>query len=67
MAILRMATCDKLCEAGLVRRYGEQANDPVVRSRLDYELQVIHKMGFDTYFLIVWDLCRYSREQQHLV
>ena len=53
----------ELCEAGLVRRYGERANDPVVRSRLDYELQVIHKMGFDTYFLIVWDLCRYSRDQ----
>ncbi len=52
----------QLCEEGLTRRYGEQANDPTVRSRLDYELQVIHKMGFDTYFLIVWDLCRYSRE-----
>ncbi len=53
----------ELCEAGLVRRYGERATDPVVRQRLDYELQVIHKMGFDTYFLIVWDLCRYSRDQ----
>jgi DNA polymerase-3 subunit alpha len=53
----------ELCEAGLARRYGEGANDPVVRQRLDYELQVIHKMGFDTYFLIVWDLCRYAREQ----
>ncbi len=53
----------ELCEAGLQRRYGERASDPTVRSRLDYELQVIHKMGFDTYFLIVWDLCRYAREQ----
>ncbi len=53
----------QLCETGLTRRYGERANDPQVRERLDYELQVIHKMGFDTYFLIVWDLCRYSREQ----
>ncbi len=53
----------QLCEEGLTRRYGERANDPVVRQRLDYELQVIHKMGFDTYFLIVWDLCRYSRGQ----
>ena len=34
-----------------------------IRQRLDYELGVIHKMGFDTYFLIVWDLCRYAREQ----
>jgi len=53
----------QLCEAGLTRRYGEHANDPQVRQRLDYELQVIHKMGFDTYFLIVWDLCRYARER----
>jgi DNA polymerase III subunit alpha len=36
---------------------------PVVRQRLDYELGIIHQMGFDTYFLIVWDLCRYAREQ----
>jgi DNA polymerase III subunit alpha len=53
----------QLCEEGLNRRYGEHATDPMVRERLDYELQVIHKMGFDTYFLIVWDLCRYAREQ----
>ena len=32
------------------------------RERLEYELGVVHKMGFDAYFLIVWDLCRYARE-----
>ena len=53
----------QLCEAGLTRRYGARTDDPLVRQRLDYELQVIHKMGFDTYFLIVWDLCRYARER----
>jgi DNA polymerase-3 subunit alpha len=53
----------ELCEAGLTRRYAEQATDSSVRSRLDYELRVIHKMGFDAYFLIVWDLCRYARQQ----
>lgn len=52
-----------LCESGLERRYGSRANDPVVLERLNYELGVIHSMGFDTYFLIVWDLCRYAREQ----
>jgi DNA polymerase-3 subunit alpha len=52
-----------LCEAGLKRRYGERANDPVVRKRLDYELKVIHEMGFDTYFLIVWDLCHHARQE----
>ncbi|NPV77952.1 MAG: DNA polymerase III subunit alpha [Anaerolineae bacterium] len=51
----------KLCEEGLLRRYGSRASDAEVRERLDYELSVIHEMGFDAYFLIVWDLCRYAR------
>jgi len=51
-----------LCEEGLRRRYGERADHPQVRQRLEYELDVIHQMGFDTYFLIVWDLCRHARE-----
>ncbi len=49
-----------LCEKGLRERYEEIT--PAIRERLDYELDVIHRMGFDTYFLIVWDLCRFSRE-----
>ena len=53
----------QLCESGLERRYGSHKDDPEVRQRLEYELEIIHKMGFDTYFLIVWDLCRYAREQ----
>ncbi|OGO18597.1 MAG: DNA polymerase III subunit alpha [Chloroflexi bacterium RBG_16_48_8] len=52
-----------LCEKGLSNRYDSRSSDPVVRQRLDYELTVIHQMGFDTYFLIVWDLCRYAKEQ----
>jgi DNA polymerase-3 subunit alpha len=51
-----------LCEQGLQRRYGNKASDPKIRQRLDYELRVIHDMGFDAYFLIVWDLCRHARE-----
>ncbi|MBI4928447.1 MAG: DNA polymerase III subunit alpha [Anaerolineae bacterium] len=50
-----------LCEEGLRRRYGPRANNPEVRERLEYELGVIHQMGFDAYFLIVWDLCVYSK------
>ncbi len=51
----------QLCEQGLQERYGAQAENPEIRKRLEYELQVIHEMGFDAYFLIVWDLCRYAR------
>jgi DNA polymerase-3 subunit alpha len=52
----------QLCEQGLQRRYGNKASAPEIRQRLDYELRVIHDMGFDAYFLIVWDLCRHARE-----
>ena len=52
-----------LCETGLRKRYGSHTNDPEIRERLDYELGIIHKMGFDAYFLIVWDLCRFAREE----
>jgi DNA polymerase-3 subunit alpha len=50
------------CEAGLRRRYPNRFESREVRDRLDYELGIINQMGFDTYFLIVWDLCRYARE-----
>lgn len=53
----------ELCEQGFSRRYGAQATEALYRERLEYELGVIHTMGFDTYFLIVWDLCRFAREQ----
>ncbi len=45
---------------GAARRYG----DPVpsaVAERVAYELDVIEKMGFPAYFLIVADLCEYAR------
>jgi len=53
----------EVCEKGLRHRYGERADSPEVRERLEHELAVIHKMGFDTYFLIVWDLCRFAAER----
>jgi DNA polymerase-3 subunit alpha len=51
-----------LCEIGLRWRFGERAErDPVLRERLDRELDIISSMGFETYFLIVWDLCEFAR------
>ncbi len=51
-----------LCEQGLEKRYGARKNDSNIRERLNFELDVIHTMGFDSYFLIVWDLCRFAAE-----
>ncbi len=55
----------QLCENGLIWRYGQdRANqDPILKERLDYELGIIHTMGFDAYFLIVWDLCQFARQE----
>ncbi len=52
-----------LTEEGLRWRYGARADDPAIRARMDYELKIIHEMGFDVYFLIVWDLCMYARRR----
>jgi DNA polymerase-3 subunit alpha len=52
-----------LCEMGLRWRYSERAEEADVQARLEHELSIIHSMGFDTYFLIVWDLCMAARRR----
>src|ERR1700690_2737603 len=47
-----------LCEVGARKRYGDRATSQDVRERLDYELGIVNKMGFNAYFLIVSDLCQ---------
>lgn len=51
-----------LCNIGMEWRFGSRADDPDLRARLEYELGVIKSMGYNTYFLIVWDLCEYARQ-----
>jgi DNA polymerase-3 subunit alpha len=53
----------EICEKGLQKRYQNRAKDKEIRERLEYELDIIKSMGFDTYFLIVWDLIQYAQEQ----
>ena len=53
----------KLCDDGLHLRYGNYEDKPEIVERLEYELGIIDEMGFNAYFLIVWDLCRYSRDE----
>jgi DNA polymerase-3 subunit alpha len=48
-------------EEGLRKRYGDPA-PAAARERMEMELEVIHRMGFDAYFLIVWDFIRYAKE-----
>lgn len=51
---------DRLLEEGLGRFYGP--GHEAARARVDYEKRVIRELGFVSYFLIVWDLVRWSRE-----
>jgi DNA polymerase-3 subunit alpha len=51
----------KLCFEGLEKRFGERAKEPALRERLDFELNVLAKTGFTSYFLIVWDFIHYAK------
>lgn len=52
-----------LCYDGLERRYGSEAlqGESIYRTRLESELEVIEKMGYVEYFLIVWDFIHYAK------
>ncbi len=52
----------RMSEEGMRRLYGPQPAEEVTR-RLDYELDVIGRMGFVDYYLIVWDFIRYAKSQ----
>jgi DNA polymerase-3 subunit alpha len=41
---------------------GKTVDQPAYRARLEWELDVISKMKFPGYFLIVWDFIRYGRD-----
>lgn len=49
-----------LCYEGLKRKYTDYETQT---ARLEYELSVIHQMGYDDYFLIVWDFIRYAKSK----
>lgn len=51
-----------LCRKGLEEKYRGHLTEEI-RSRLDYEISVICKMGYVDYFLIVYDFIRYAKEQ----
>lgn len=54
----------ELCQEGLRSNIPSRADSSEIQERLRYELDVIDQMGFAEYFLIVWDLCRFSRERK---
>lgn len=51
-----------MCHKGLVKRYGQPSEEAV--KRLEYELDVITKMGYTDYYLIVWDFINYAKQNK---
>ena len=51
---------EELCWQGLAQRYPVQNDE--IKQRLQYELNIIKKMKFSDYFLIVWDFMKFARE-----
>ncbi len=53
-----------LCREGWHERHidmMQKEDQDIRRKRLDYELGIIHQMGFDGYFLIVWDFIKWAK------
>ena len=57
---------NSLAKAGLSKRLQGQVT-PIYQQRLQYELDIIHKMGFSNYFLVVYDFIRYAKKNDILV
>ena len=51
----------ELCNEGMKNRFGDSAAKEVT-DRLEFELATIKKMGFVSYFLIVWDFIHYAKQ-----
>ena len=56
----------KKCIEGLKYRFGNSVNK-IYKERLKYELDIINKMGFNDYFLIVSDYVKYAKDNNIIV
>jgi DNA polymerase III subunit alpha len=56
----------KVARDGIVERFKLSSYDELsleYRDRMEYEIDMMHKMGFAAYFLVVWDYIKYARDQ----
>ena len=56
----------ELASFGLTKRFDNKVKESYV-TRLNYELDVINKMGFSNYFLVVYDFIKYAKKHNILV
>src|SRR3954454_5658593 len=58
----REAYLRELCYKGLHERYGDRVDSELIK-RLDYELDILERTGFVSYFLIVWDFIDFAKQR----
>ena len=52
-----------LCEKGLIKRFGDAKITEEQSQRMEYELDIIEKTGYASYFLIVQDFVNWAKDQ----
>lgn len=55
---------------GIEKRYGPKRNPGLMeraKEQAERELALIHQLGFEGYFLIVWDIIEYCKQNDILV
>lgn len=58
---------DYLIEEGMKKRYPDNYDDPELTDRVNYELSVVRRMGYNDYFLDTWDYVNFCKENGILV
>lgn len=53
----------KLVYKGLSKRYAGDKLTDEIKERVEYELQIIEKMGYAGYFIVVWDFIYFSKKK----
>jgi error-prone DNA polymerase len=61
-----MSFLRELTWRGAAKRYGPREVNPKAYAQLDHELDVIKRLGFPGYFLVVWDIVRFCKESDIL-
>jgi error-prone DNA polymerase len=56
----------ELTYRGAGKRYGPREDNPKAYRQIEHELKIIEELGFPGYFLVVWDIARFCRENDIL-
>ena len=56
---------NQLCYEGAKNKFKNISDE--LKKRLDYELNIIEKSGFTSYFLMVWDFVKFAKNQNIMV